>query len=65
MIGNEDEVTDERERGVFQWGYFEKQLCICVSKGMSTVSEEEHTPVSHALLVPFLPKVQFLLDFTV
>lgn len=25
-------------RGVFQWGYFEKQLCICVSKGMSAVS---------------------------
>lgn len=49
-----------RERGAFQLGYFEKQLCICVSKGMSTVAEEEHTPVSHVLVLLFLPKV--LLD---
>lgn len=46
--------------GGFQWGYFEKQLCICVSKGMSTVSEEEHTPVSHVLFLLCLYRVLFL-----
>lgn len=45
------------EGGGFQWGYFEKQLCICVSKGMSTVSEEVHTPVSHVLVLLVLHTV--------
>lgn len=38
--GNEDKWLMKGGRGGFQWGYFEKQLCISVSKGMSTVSEE-------------------------
>lgn len=33
-------MTDKNEGG-FQWGYFEKQLCICVPKGMTPESEEE------------------------
>lgn len=57
-------MTDKRG-GVFQWVYFEKQLCICVSQGMSTASQEEHTPVSHVLVLPFLPKILFLLELTV
>lgn len=49
--------------GGFQRGYFEKQLCICVSKSMSTVSEEEHTPVSYVLFLRCLYRVLFLANF--
>lgn len=44
------------ERGVSGGGIFEKQLCVSVSKGMSSVSEEEHTPVSHVLLLLARPR---------
>lgn len=36
--------------GVSQWGYFEKQLCICVPKGMTVESEEEQTTFRVALV---------------
>lgn len=44
---------DESAGGGFQWGYFEKQLSICVSNGMSPVSQEEkNTFLFHVLLLP-------------
>lgn len=57
LRGLEMRMSEWWERGVFRWGYFEKQLCISVSKGMNTVSEEEHTPVSHVLLLLFRSEV--------
>lgn len=60
----EIKMSDWWERGFFQWGYFEKQLCIRVSKGITTVSEEEQTPVSHALVLPFLPKVASFIHYS-
>lgn len=50
--------------GISSRGYFEKQLCVCVSKGMSTVSEE-HTPVSCPVpVVSSLSMVPYTLSVT-
>lgn len=38
------------EGGVSRWGYFEKQLCVCVLKGMTVEPEEEQTSSRVALV---------------
>lgn len=40
-------------------------LCLCVPKGVSTVSKAGHTLVLHVLALQFLLKILFLFNFTV
>lgn len=49
-VKDRQEYGGGREGGVSGWGYFEKQLCICVPKAMTVESEEEQTTFRVALV---------------